>query len=170
MCFSYYAFSIPYYQYRYQLLFRQIKERPLSKKSHWHPEPFHVESVLSDSKPPHLPLNFAIAEAQVRPGLSPAFPASKKISRPGQLSKMSTIARAKSLDHLVLTVKDLDKTIKFYEQTLGMQHTSFASAGTPPVVRHALNFGAQKINLHISGQEFEPKAKTVQPGSGDLCL
>lgn len=82
-------------------------------------------------------------------------------------SSNSSIARTKSLDHLVLTVKDLDATVKFYESVLGMKHTSFASGGQE---RHALVFGAQKINLHVSGREFEPKAQNVQPGSGDLCF
>lgn len=36
--------------------------------------------------------------------------------------------------------------------------------------RHALRFGNQKLNLHQSGKEFEPKAGTVQPGSEDLCF
>lgn len=80
---------------------------------------------------------------------------------------MSKIATAASLDHLVLTVKDLDASVKWYEKYLGMQHTSFSSKG---VDRHALEFGSQKINLHISGKEFEPKAQKVQPGSGDLCF
>lgn len=37
-------------------------------------------------------------------------------------------------------------------------------------IRHALVFGNQKINLHQSGKEFEPKAGKVQPGSEDLCF
>jgi len=82
-------------------------------------------------------------------------------------SNMSSIAKVRSIDHIVLTVKDLDATIKFYEHVLGMQHTSFTSNG---VERHALKFGDQKINLHLSGKEFEPKASNVQPGSGDLCF
>lgn len=72
---------------------------------------------------------------------------------------MSSIAKTNSLDHLVLTVKDLDATVKFYESVLGMEHTSFSSASSPEVVRHALSFGTQKINLHVSGSEFEPKAQ-----------
>lgn len=80
---------------------------------------------------------------------------------------MSSIATAASLDHIVLTVKDLDASVGFYEKFLGMKHTSFYSGG---VERHALSFGAQKINLHVSGKEFEPKAEKVQPGSGDLCF
>ncbi|KAI0126792.1 biphenyl-2,3-diol 1,2-dioxygenase, variant [Xylariales sp. AK1849] len=80
---------------------------------------------------------------------------------------MTSIARVQSLDHLVLTVKDLQSTVRFYESVLGMKHTSFRTGGQE---RHALVFGQQKINLHISGKEFEPKAQTVQPGSGDLCF
>lgn len=80
---------------------------------------------------------------------------------------MSQVATVKSLDHLVLTVKDLDASVNFYEKVLGMQHTSFTSGGFH---RHALTFGSQKINLHVSGREFDPKAMHVQPGSGDLCF
>lgn len=85
---------------------------------------------------------------------------------------MSTapLSTAKSLDHIVLTVKDLDATVKFYEENLGMKHQAFSSPKAPDVTRHALSFGDQKINLHISGKEFEPKAEIVQPGSGDLCF
>lgn len=81
--------------------------------------------------------------------------------------RMSSIARTKSIDHMVLTVKDLDATVKFYESVLGMKYASFSSGGQE---RHALAFGQQKINLHVSGKEFEPKAQNVQPGSGDLCF
>lgn len=83
------------------------------------------------------------------------------------LPRMSTISTAASLDHLVLTVKDLDASVAFYEKFLGMKRSSFSSGG---VQRHALSFGSQKINLHVSGKEFEPKAENVQPGSGDLCF
>ena len=74
----------------------------------------------------------------------------------------------KSLDHLVLTVSDMDATILFYTTCLGMRAESFRPAdGT---VRNALVFGAQKINLHQAGAEFEPKARVPQSGSGDLCF
>ncbi len=69
-----------------------------------------------------------------------------------------------SLDHLVLTVRDLDATIAFYSEWLGMRPVSFAGG------RRALGFGQQKINLHQAGREFEPKADRPTPGSGDLCL
>ena len=69
-----------------------------------------------------------------------------------------------SLDHLVLTVKSIDRTIEFYTTTLGMKKESFGNG------RVALKFGAQKINLHQLGQEFEPKAALPTPGSADICL
>jgi len=68
------------------------------------------------------------------------------------------------LDHLVLTVKDINSTIDFYRNVLGMEKVEFAEG------RVALAFGNQKINLHESGEEFEPKAGYVQPGSADLCF
>lgn len=73
-----------------------------------------------------------------------------------------------ALDHLVLTVADLDVTRRFYTHVLGMQDEVFHPAdGT---TRHALKFGAQKINLHAAGREFEPKAADPRPGSADLCF
>ena len=80
----------------------------------------------------------------------------------------SSITQIRSLDHLVLTVQDLHRTVRFYESVLGTIHVSFRASGGEE--RHALVFGSQKINLHLSGHEFEPKAATVQPGSADLCF
>ncbi|CZT19182.1 related to Virulence protein STM3117 [Ramularia collo-cygni] len=73
----------------------------------------------------------------------------------------------KSIDHVVLTCKSIPATIDFYTKHLGMKHESFTSKG---LERHALTFGNQKLNLHQSGAEFEPKAGHVQPGSEDLCF
>lgn len=69
-----------------------------------------------------------------------------------------------SLDHLVLTVADIETTVGFYCGVLGMERVSFAGGRT------ALSFGQQKINLHQKGHEFEPKARTPLPGSADLCF
>lgn len=82
----------------------------------------------------------------------------------------SPICQVKSLDHVVLTVANIEATKAFYTNFLGMQDASFRSPKDPSVVRHALRFGDQKINLHKSGAEFEPKAGNVKPGSGDLCF
>jgi catechol 2,3-dioxygenase-like lactoylglutathione lyase family enzyme len=69
-----------------------------------------------------------------------------------------------SLDHLVLTVADIDQTCAFYTRILGMRVTTFGAD------RMALHFGTQKINLHQAGREFEPKAAAPTPGAADLCF
>jgi catechol 2,3-dioxygenase-like lactoylglutathione lyase family enzyme len=71
--------------------------------------------------------------------------------------------RIAALDHLVLTVADLDATVAFYER-VGMVCKHFGDG------RLALHFGLQKINLHRAGAEFEPHARRPGPGSADLCL
>ncbi len=73
-----------------------------------------------------------------------------------------------SLDHLVLTVRDMGATLGFYCDVLGMAKEEFhPSDGS---TRLALRFGAQKINLHQAGAEFEPRARAATPGSADLCF
>ena len=73
------------------------------------------------------------------------------------------------LDHLVLTTAFEAECIRFYTQVLGMQLESFVG-GTPPVERKAFRFGDQKINLHVRGREFEPRAHLPVPGALDLCF
>ncbi len=73
------------------------------------------------------------------------------------------------LDHLVLTTCDEQACINFYTGILGMTLESFVG-GTPPVKRKAFKFGHQKINLHVRGKEFEPKAHLPVPGALDLCF
>jgi len=73
------------------------------------------------------------------------------------------------LDHLVLTTADEAACIDFYTRVLGMTLENF-SGGTPPFARKALRFGKQKINLHLRGKEFEPKAHAPLPGALDLCF
>ena len=68
------------------------------------------------------------------------------------------------LDHLVLTVADIETTCAFYSQALGMRVITFGEN------RKALTFGQQKINLHQHKHEFEPKAAYPTPGSADLCF
>ena len=68
------------------------------------------------------------------------------------------------IDHIVLTVRDIAATCAFYTRVLGMRAETFGPGRT------ALHFGAQKINLHQAGREFEPKALRPTPGSGDLCF
>jgi len=73
------------------------------------------------------------------------------------------------LDHLVLTTANESACVDFYTRILGMKLESFIG-GIPPVERKAFKFGNQKINLHIQGKEFEPKADIPTPGSLDLCF
>jgi catechol 2,3-dioxygenase-like lactoylglutathione lyase family enzyme len=73
------------------------------------------------------------------------------------------------LDHLVLTTAHEAECIRFYTEVLGMKLESFVG-GTPPVERKAFRFGNQKINLHVKGREFEPKARVPTPGALDLCF
>jgi len=68
------------------------------------------------------------------------------------------------IDHIVLTVVDVDATCQFYSSVFGMEVVTFDND------RSALSFGRQKINLHPYRAEFEPKAKFPTPGSADLCL
>lgn len=72
--------------------------------------------------------------------------------------------KIKNIDHLVLTVADIEKTVDFYTSILGFEVVVFGEN------RKALTFGNQKINLHQKGKEFEPKAKHPTCGSADLCF
>lgn len=68
------------------------------------------------------------------------------------------------LDHLVLTTTDPEACLDFYTRVLGMQRETFGDGRT------ALRFGNQKINLHVKGREYEPKAHLPVPGALDLCF
>ncbi|GER17016.1 VOC family protein [Variovorax boronicumulans] len=68
------------------------------------------------------------------------------------------------LDHLVLTTANEEACVRFYVETLGMTLETFGAG------RKAFRFGNQKINLHVKGHEFEPKAELPTPGSLDLCF
>ena len=81
---------------------------------------------------------------------------------------MAGKVKVSALDHLVLTVADISATLAFYTDILGMTPQTFTPAnGTP---RHALRFGAQKINLHPAAAPFDPKAAHPGPGTADLCF
>ena len=69
----------------------------------------------------------------------------------------------RAVDHVVITVTDVEATVAFYER-LGMRRETFGADRT------ALRFGSQKLNLHRAGAEVEPHARYPTPGSTDLCL
>jgi len=68
------------------------------------------------------------------------------------------------IDHIVITAHDVGRTIDFYTRVMGMEAITFGEG------RRGLAFGRQKINLHQSGREYEPKALEPRPGSMDLCF
>lgn len=72
--------------------------------------------------------------------------------------------KVQGLDHLVLTVVDVERTLAFYTGHLGMTALQFGGG------RHALAFGKQKINLHPAQEPFLPHALLPTPGSADLCF
>lgn len=72
--------------------------------------------------------------------------------------------RIKSLDHLVITARDLQATIDFYTTVLGMEHVVFGDN------LHAVHFGDQKFNLHDRSTDVAPKAANIVPGAADYCL
>jgi len=72
--------------------------------------------------------------------------------------------RVRGLDHLVLTVADVEASVGFYARVLGMEPETFGNG------RRALRFGDQKLNLHAAGAEIAPHAARPTPGSADLCF
>jgi len=74
------------------------------------------------------------------------------------------LVRIDRIDHIVVTVHDVERTIAFYSRVLGMEPVTFAGG------RRGLAFGRQKLNLHQAGREFEPKALAPAPGAIDLCF
>lgn len=74
-----------------------------------------------------------------------------------------------SIDHIVMTAADVDATVRFYCEVLGMDLQEFQPAdGSPP--RKALLFGQQKINLHDASSPYVPHARQPVAGAVDLCF
>lgn len=72
------------------------------------------------------------------------------------------------IDHIVLTVRDIEATTRFYERALGLEREFFRGPEGQP--RHALRFGDQKINLQDAATETPTKARAPTQGAGDFCL
>jgi len=70
----------------------------------------------------------------------------------------------KSIDHIVLTTRDLEKCVAFYVEVLGMRLENYGAG------RIAFRFGDQKFNVHPPGFDASIKARTPTPGSLDLCF
>jgi catechol 2,3-dioxygenase-like lactoylglutathione lyase family enzyme len=96
----------------------------------------------------------------VHPTIAPAFLPVKTRRDYYPFTMAFTLDR---LDHLVLTVANIDATVDFYTEVLGMEAVTTNG-------RKSLTFGVQTIKLHQRGHEFNPKAAHPMPGSGDLCF
>jgi catechol 2,3-dioxygenase-like lactoylglutathione lyase family enzyme len=81
---------------------------------------------------------------------------------------MAASALADRLDHIVLTVHDIEASMKFYTRALGFEREFFRGPDGQP--RYALRFGNQKINLQDRATETPTKAKTPTFGSSDFCV
>ena len=71
--------------------------------------------------------------------------------------------KIKNIDHIVIPVSDIDKSLHFYTEVLGMEADTSNQ-------RFAVKFGNQKINLHVGKAQFLPAAKHPAFGSADICL
>lgn len=71
--------------------------------------------------------------------------------------------RIKNIDHIVIPVKDIERSIAFYTGILGMEADMSNN-------RYAVKFGNQKINLHVGKAQFLPAAANPEFGGTDICL
>ena len=78
--------------------------------------------------------------------------------------------KLEKIDHVVITVKDLNKTIDFYTNALGMKLEKFSSSLDNNQIRYAVSFGSQKINIHEEKKPFKPNALNPSSGSMDICF
>ena len=78
--------------------------------------------------------------------------------------------KLEKIDHVVITVKNLNKTIDFYTKILGMKLEEFASSLDNDQIRYAVSFGSQKINIHEEKKPIKPNALNPSSGSMDICF
>ena len=78
--------------------------------------------------------------------------------------------KVEKIDHVVITVKDLNKTIDFYTNALGMKLEKFSSSLDNNQIRYAVSFGFQKINIHEEIKPIKPNALNSSSGSMDICF
>ena len=74
-----------------------------------------------------------------------------------------------NIGHVVITVSDINKSIDFYSNILGMELHEFLSS-IDNIKRKSLKFGKQKINLHEASKPFKPHAHNPLPGAMDICF
>ena len=78
--------------------------------------------------------------------------------------------KLEKIDHVVITVKNLKKTIDFYTNILGMKLEEFSLSLDNKQIRYAVSFGSQKINIHEEKKPIKPNALNPSSGSMDMCF
>ena len=78
--------------------------------------------------------------------------------------------KLEKIDHVVITVNNLNKTINFYTNILGMKLEEFSSSLDNDNIRYAVSFGSQKINIHEEKKPIKPNALNPSSGSMDICF
>ena len=78
--------------------------------------------------------------------------------------------KLEKIDHVVITVKDLNTTIDFYTNVLGMKLEKFFTSSHDHQIRYAISFGSQKINIHEQKKPIKPNALNPTSGSMDICF
>ena len=78
--------------------------------------------------------------------------------------------KLEKIDHVVITVKSLNKTIDFYTNILGMKLEEFSSSLDNNQIRYSVSFGSQKINIHEEKKPLKPNALNPYSGSMDICF
>lgn len=78
--------------------------------------------------------------------------------------------RVVGLDHLAITVVDVDATIEWYERVVGAEllHADLWRSRAMPVA--LLQVGGSRLSLHDAASPAAPHARVVTPGSADLCF
>ena len=74
------------------------------------------------------------------------------------------------LDHVAITVADVERTLAFYCRVLGAEllYEDFWRSGKMPVA--ILQVGGNRISVHDAAKPAAPHAKTPCPGSEDFCF
>lgn len=74
------------------------------------------------------------------------------------------------IDHLAITVADMEATIAFYRDVLGAEvlYEDLWRKGTIPIVQ--LRLGASRLSVHAASAPASPHARAPLPGSGDFCF
>ena len=78
--------------------------------------------------------------------------------------------KLEKIDHVVITVKNLNKTIDFYTNILGMKLEKFSLSLDSNLIKYAVSFGLQKINIHEEIKPIKPNALNPSSGSMDICF